>query len=105
VLASAGLPEVDAAAGTILDLSGDEPGEDPRQGRQGDREQPTFGLGIDPADGGSTFKLVAGARAAGPHQVVVDLNTADEQGFKWATPSRSPATACRATTHRHRPLR
>ena len=44
---------------------------------------PTFGLGIDPADERfNPFKLVAGNWAAGPHQVVVDLNTADEQGFK-----------------------
>jgi putative ABC transport system permease protein len=79
------LPEVDAAAGTILDLSGDTNQAKilDKDGKAIQGNNPTFGLGIDPADERfNPFKLVAGAWAAGPHQVVVDLNTADEQGFK-----------------------
>ncbi len=79
------LPEVDAAAGTILDLSGDSNQAKilDKNGKAIQGNNPTFGLGIDPADERfNPFKLVEGDWAAGPHQVVVDLNTADEQGFK-----------------------
>ena len=79
------LPEVDAAAGTILDLSGDTNQAKilDKDGKAIQGNNPTFGLGIDPADERfNPFKLVEGDWAAGPHQVVVDLNTADEQGFK-----------------------
>jgi putative ABC transport system permease protein len=80
-----GLPEVDAAAGTILDLSGDSNQAKilDKHGKAIQGNNPTFGLGIDPADERfNPFKLVEGDWATGPHQVVVDLNTADEQGFK-----------------------
>ena len=79
------LPEVDAAAGTILDLSGDSNQAKilDKNGKAIQGNNPTFGLGIDPTDERfNPFKLVEGDWAAGPHQVVVDLNTADEQGFK-----------------------
>jgi putative ABC transport system permease protein len=79
------LPEVGAAAGTILDLSGDTNQAKilDRHGKAIQGNNPTFGLGIDPADERfNPFKLVEGDWAKGPHQVVVDLNTADEQGFK-----------------------
>ncbi len=79
------LPEVEAAAGTILDLSGDSNQAKilDRNGKAIQGNNPTFGLGIDPADERfNPFKLVEGDWATGPHQVVVDLNTADEQGFK-----------------------
>ena len=78
------LPEVEAAAGTILDMSGDA-----NQAKILDRDgeaiqgnNPTFGLGVDPADERfNPFELVEGDWASGPNQVVVDANTADEQGF------------------------
>jgi putative ABC transport system permease protein len=79
------LPEVEAAAGTILDLSGDANQAKilDKNGKAIQGNNPTFGLGIDPADERfNPFKLVEGDWAAGPHQVVVDLNTADEQGFR-----------------------
>ncbi len=79
------LPEVEAAAGTILDMSGDA-----NQAKILDREgeaiqgnNPTFGLGVDPGDERfNPFELVEGDWASGPRQVVVDVNTADEQGFR-----------------------
>ena len=79
------LPEVDAAAGTILDLSGDTNQAKilDKNGKAIQGNNPTFGLGIDPADERfNPFKLVAGNWAAGPHQVVVDLNTADKAGLQ-----------------------
>ena len=79
------LPEVEAAAGTILDMSGDA-----NQAKILDREgeaiqgnNPTFGLGVDPGDERfNPFELVEGDWASGSRQVVVDVNTADEQGFR-----------------------
>ena len=79
------LPEVEAAAGTILDMSGDA-----NQAKILDREgeaiqgnNPTFGLGVDPGDERfNPFELVEGDWASGPKQVVIDVNTADEQGFR-----------------------
>jgi putative ABC transport system permease protein len=79
------LPEVEAAAGTILDLSGDSNQAKilDRNGKAIQGNNPTFGLGIDPADERfNPFKLVEGGWATGPEEVVVDLNTADKQGFK-----------------------
>ena len=79
------LPEVEAAAGTILDISGDA-NQAKIIDKDGDAIQgsnPTFGLGVDPADEQfNPFELVEGAWASGPTQVVMDLNTADEYGFK-----------------------
>jgi putative ABC transport system permease protein len=79
------LPEVESAAGTILDLSGDA-----NQAKILDRDgeaiqgnNPTFGLGVRPEDERfNPFRLVEGDWASGPNEVVVDLNTADEQGFR-----------------------
>ena len=79
------LPEVEAAAGTILDLSGDS-----NQAKILDREgaaiqgsNPTFGLGVDPGDERfNPFRLVEGGWASGPGEVVIDVGTADEQGFE-----------------------
>jgi putative ABC transport system permease protein len=79
------LPEVEAAAGTILDMSGDA-NQAKILDREGDAIQgnnPTFGLGVDPGDERfNPFELVEGDWASGPKQVVVDVNTADEQGFR-----------------------
>jgi putative ABC transport system permease protein len=79
------LPQVEAAAGTILDMSGDA-----NQAKilDGDGEaiqgnNPTFGLGVDPGDDRfNPFELVEGDWASGPNQVVIDANTADKQGFR-----------------------
>jgi putative ABC transport system permease protein len=79
------LPEVDAAAGTILDLSGDTNQAKilDRDGKAIQGNNPTFGLGVEPADERfNPFKLVEGDWAAGPGEVVVDLNTAEKQGFE-----------------------
>ncbi len=79
------LPEVGAAAGTILDLSGDTNQAKilDREGKAIQGNNPTFGLGVEPADERfNPFKLVAGHWAAGPGEVVVDLNTAEKQGFE-----------------------
>jgi putative ABC transport system permease protein len=79
------LPEVEAAAGTILDLSGDANQAKilDKDGKAIQGNNPTFGLGVDPEDERfNPFKLVEGDWASGPGEVVVDLNTADEQGFQ-----------------------
>ena len=79
------LPEVEAAAGTILDLSGDSNQAKilDKDGQAIQGNNPTFGLGVEPADERfNPFKLVEGDWATGRSEVVVDLNTADEQGFK-----------------------
>ena len=79
------LPEVEAAAGTILDLSGDANQAKilDKDGKAIQGNNPTFGLGVNPADERfNPFKLVEGDWAGGPREVVVDLNTAGEQGFK-----------------------
>jgi putative ABC transport system permease protein len=79
------LPEVEAAAGTILDLSGDSNQAKilDKQGEVIQTQNPTFGLGVDPADVRfSPFTLVEGDWAAGPGEVVIDLNTADGEGFR-----------------------
>jgi putative ABC transport system permease protein len=79
------LPEVEAAAGTLLDLSGDSNQAKilDREGKAIQGNNPTFGLGVDPADERfNPFELVEGGWASGPDEVVVDLNTADEQGFR-----------------------
>jgi putative ABC transport system permease protein len=78
------LPEVEAAAGTILDLSGDANQAKilDQDGKAIQGNNPTFGLGVEPADERfNPFKLVAGDWASGPGEVVVDLNTAENQGF------------------------
>ena len=79
------LPEVEAAAGTILDMSGDS-----NQAKILDRDgeaiqgnNPTFGLGVDPGDETfNPFRLVEGDWASGPNEVVIDLNMADAEGFR-----------------------
>ena len=79
------LPEVEAAAGTILDISGDANQAKilDREGKAIQGNNPTFGLGVDPQDERfNPFELVEGDWASGPRQVVVDVNTADEQGFR-----------------------
>ena len=79
------LPEVEAAAGTILDLSGDTNQAKilDRDGKAIQGNNPTFGLGVEPADERfNPFKLVEGDWAAGSGEVVIDVSTADDQGFE-----------------------
>ena len=79
------LPEVEAAAGTILDLSGDANQAKilDRDGKAIQGNNPTFGLGVEPEDERfNPFKLVEGTWASGPGEVVVDISTAEEQGFE-----------------------
>jgi putative ABC transport system permease protein len=79
------LPEVESAAGTILDVSGDTNNAKilDRKGQAIDNGNPTFGLGVDPADERfNPFRLVDGAWASGPDQVVFDQNTADAEEFE-----------------------
>ena len=83
------LPQVEAAAGTILDLSGDANQAKilDREGKAIQGNNPTFGLGVEPADERfNPFELVEGTWASGPRQVVVDVNTADDQGFRLGDP-------------------
>ena len=78
------LPEVEAAAGTILDISGDANQAKilTKDGEAIQGNNPTFGLGVDPADERfNPFELVEGRWASGGRQVVIDLNTADKYGF------------------------
>jgi len=79
------LPEVEAAAGTILDISGDANQAKilTKDGEAIQGNNPTFGLGVDPADERfNPFELVEGRWASGGRQVVIDLNTADKYGFR-----------------------
>ena len=78
------LPDVEAAAGTILDISGD--GNQAKlldkQGKVIQNGNPTFGLGVNPTDQRfNPMKLVGGAWASGPTQVVIDANTASRYGY------------------------
>jgi putative ABC transport system permease protein len=78
------LPEVDAAAGTILDLSGDTNNAKilDSEGKAIDNGNPTFGLGVDPRDERfNPFRLVEGSFASGPGQVAIDENTAESEHY------------------------
>jgi putative ABC transport system permease protein len=79
------LPEVEAAAGTIIDLAGNS-----TQAQLLDRDgepiqssgNPTFGFGVDPDAGRfNPMRLVTGAWASGPDEVVIDQETADSRDF------------------------
>ena len=100
------LPEVEAAAGTILDLSGDANQAkllDKR--RQGHRSgnNPTFGLGVDPRTSGSTRSSSSRARwASGPRPGRARQNTADEQGFAVGDRVQVAADGPRPDVHAHR---
>ena len=98
------MPQVDSAAGTILDISGDTNVAKilDRHGKAIDSGNPTFGLGVDPGDERfNPFKLVEGTWASGPGQVVVDQSTADDQDFRVGEQIRiaadGPAQAYRLT--------
>jgi len=78
------LPEVESAAGTILDLSGDA-----NQAHLIDKKgepivgsNPSFGLGVNPEDEQfSPFSLQEGAWASGSDEVVIDAASASKHDF------------------------
>jgi putative ABC transport system permease protein len=79
------LPEVQAAAGSIIDLNNDTTNTKliDRDGKAIDTNgNPTFGFGVDPSQPRfNPLHLVAGAWATGPHDVVIDSNTAKKHHF------------------------
>jgi putative ABC transport system permease protein len=78
------LPEVEAAAGTILDLSGDTNQANiiDKDGEAIQGSNPSFGLGVDPADERfNPFELVEGDWASGSGEVVIDRSTAEKHDF------------------------
>jgi putative ABC transport system permease protein len=79
------LPEVDEAAGTILDFSGDtnQASVIDKQGEVIKGSNPTFGLGVDPRDEKfNPFELVEGSWASGGDEVVLDRSTASKHDFE-----------------------
>jgi putative ABC transport system permease protein len=79
-----GLPQVEAAAGTILDVSGDgnEATIIDKQGEPIFGNNPTFGLGVDPQDERfNPFTLMEGDWASGSDEVVLDASTAKKHDF------------------------
>ena len=81
------LPEVDAAAGGIMDIqSNSNPAQlvdDDGKKIGGSGGAPTFGVGLDSSElRFSPLSLEEGTWARGPEQVVVDANTASKQGFE-----------------------
>jgi putative ABC transport system permease protein len=79
------LPEVQAAAGSIIDLNNDTTNTKliDRDGKAIDANgNPTFGFGVDPSQPRfNPLHLVAGSWARGPHDVVIDYNTAKKHDF------------------------
>jgi putative ABC transport system permease protein len=79
------LPEVQTAAGSIIDLNNDTTNTKliDRDGKAIDTNgNPTFGFGVDPSQPRfNPLHLVAGAWATGPHDVVIDSNTAKKHHF------------------------
>jgi putative ABC transport system permease protein len=79
----AALPQVEAAAGTLVDLSGDTDLVKllDKQGEPIPTE-PSFGLGVPAGEERfNPFELVDGEWASGGDQVVLDATTADKYGF------------------------
>ena len=81
------LPEVEAAAGGIIDLqSNSNPARFVDENGKtigGAGGAPTFGVGLDSSQlGFSPLSLVEGAWAEGDGQVVMDANTADNHGYE-----------------------
>ena len=84
------LPEVEAAAGAIFDLNATA-----NQAKLVDKEgdiitgsgNPTFGVGVDAAyPQFNPMKLTDGRWAKAPNEVVIDLNSADGNGFRVGDP-------------------
>jgi putative ABC transport system permease protein len=79
------LPEVEAAAGSIIDLNNDTTNTKliDRDGKAIEANgNPTFGFGVDPSQPRfNPLHLVAGQWASGRHEVVIDVNTAKKHHF------------------------
>jgi putative ABC transport system permease protein len=79
------LPQVDAATGSIMDLNNDTTNTKliDRDGKAIDSGgNPTFGFGVDPSQTRfNPMHLVEGSWATGPHDVVIDSNTAKTHHF------------------------
>jgi putative ABC transport system permease protein len=78
------LADVESAAGTILDVSGDANNAKilDRHGKAIENGNPTFGLGVNPADTRfNPFRLVDGSWASGRGEVVIDKSTAEAQDY------------------------
>jgi putative ABC transport system permease protein len=79
------LPEVAAAAGAIIDLNNDTTNTKliDRDGKAIQANgNPTFGFGLDPSQPRfNPMHLVTGRWATGPHEVVIDSNTAKKHHF------------------------
>jgi putative ABC transport system permease protein len=79
------MPEVEAAAGSLIDLNGDSTHANliDRDGKAiQSNGNPTFGFGIDPAQSRfNPLKLKSGSWATGPHQVVIDTDAAKKHHF------------------------
>ncbi|HLO35015.1 MAG TPA: ABC transporter permease, partial [Candidatus Deferrimicrobium sp.] len=79
------LPEVQAAAGSIIDLNNETTNTKliDRDGKAIEANgNPTFGFGVDPSQPRfNPLHLVAGRWASGPHDVVIDSNTARQHDF------------------------
>jgi putative ABC transport system permease protein len=84
------LPGVQSAAGAIFNLTGSSDlaklvGKDGKP--LGSSNQPSFGFGFDATDSRfNPMSLTAGRWAAGPDQVVIDKNTADDHGYHIGDP-------------------
>jgi putative ABC transport system permease protein len=80
------LPDVKAAAGSIIDLNNDTTNTKliDRDGKAIDSNgNPTFGFGVDPSQPQfNPMHLVSGSWASGRHDVVIDSNTAKKHDFK-----------------------
>jgi putative ABC transport system permease protein len=97
------LPGVDSAAGAIFNLTGSSDlaklvGKDGKP--LGNSNQPSFGFGFDATDSRfNPMTLTAGRWAAGPGQVVIDKNTADDHGYsvgdRIGVSAQGPATQFR----------
>jgi putative ABC transport system permease protein len=78
-------PDVEAAAGSIIDLNGDSTHANllDRDGKAiQSNGNPTFGFGIDPAQPRfNPMHLTAGRWATGRHEVVIDAETAKKHDF------------------------
>jgi putative ABC transport system permease protein len=76
------LPDVEAATGLVADDSATKILQ-PNGKAVNTNGAPSFGFGIDPSQAQfNPLKLVAGTWPKGSDEVVIDANTADEQGYK-----------------------
>jgi putative ABC transport system permease protein len=90
-------PDVAEASGVVMDLGGGVTTAKlyDKHGKLIEANgNPTFGFGIDPAaDRFNPMRLTSGAWAGGPHQVVIDKNTADKYDFSVGDTIRATADA------------